>query len=78
MKTAISIPDRVFEEAEQVAKRLGMSRSELYAKAVQAYLAANRTEGVTKALNRVYSKVTGGLDPVLARIQSASLPHEKW
>jgi metal-responsive CopG/Arc/MetJ family transcriptional regulator len=78
MKTAISIPDRVFEEAEQVAKRLGISRSQLYSKAVQAYIAANRTEGVTQALNRVYSKVTSGMDLVLACMQSPSLPREKW
>ena len=44
MKTAISIPDDVFDQAERVAKRLGLSRSELFTKAVQAYL-ATRVEG---------------------------------
>ncbi len=38
MKTAISLPDSVFEEAEALAQRLGLSRSELYTKALQAYL----------------------------------------
>jgi len=44
MKTAISIPDDVFAQAERVAKRLGLSRSELFTKAVQAYM-ATRVEG---------------------------------
>jgi len=78
MKTAISIPDSVFEEADLVARRLGMSRSELYTKAVKAYLAAKRTEGVTEALDRVCSKLDSSLDPVLARAQFASLPPERW
>jgi metal-responsive CopG/Arc/MetJ family transcriptional regulator len=38
MKTAISIPDLLFDEAEKLAQRLGMSRSELYAKALAAYI----------------------------------------
>jgi metal-responsive CopG/Arc/MetJ family transcriptional regulator len=38
MKTAISLPDPVFEEAESLAKQLGVSRSELYTKALKAYL----------------------------------------
>lgn len=44
MKTAISIPDDVFAQAERVAKRLGLSRSELFTKAVQAFV-ATRVEG---------------------------------
>ena len=66
MKTAILIPDFVFEEAEVLANRLGMSRSELYAKAVRSYLGEHRCEGVTEALNRVYASTSSGLDPVLA------------
>ncbi|MFV9507021.1 MAG: hypothetical protein AB4911_20925 [Oscillochloridaceae bacterium umkhey_bin13] len=38
MKTAISIPDPLFEAAEQYAQDKGLSRSELYAKAIQHYL----------------------------------------
>ena len=66
MKTAISIPDLVFEEAEVLANRLGMSRSELYAKAVRSYLGEHRREGVTEALNRVYASTSSKLDPALA------------
>jgi len=38
MKTDISLPDSVFEEAETLAKQLGLSRRELYTKALRAYL----------------------------------------
>ncbi|MGH7297362.1 MAG: hypothetical protein ACRELB_20670 [Polyangiaceae bacterium] len=73
MKTAISIPDSIFRAAEQTARRLRVSRSELYAKAVAAYVEAHRGEGVTDALNRVYAKADSSLDPALARMQNAAL-----
>ncbi|MEQ9238858.1 MAG: hypothetical protein RIG66_32775 [Coleofasciculus sp. E2-BRE-01] len=41
MKTAVSIPDPIFEAAEAMSKRLGLSRSELYARALQAYFKGN-------------------------------------
>ncbi len=80
MKTAISIPSPIFEAAERLARRLGVSRSELYAKAVSAYLERHRQEGITAALNRVY-----GADPEESRVeadilalQEASMPRERW
>jgi metal-responsive CopG/Arc/MetJ family transcriptional regulator len=78
MKTAISIPDKVFDQADEVAQRLGLSRSELYARAVEAFVKEYRRKGVTEALNRVYSKHPSGLDPVLAKMQFMSLPKEEW
>jgi metal-responsive CopG/Arc/MetJ family transcriptional regulator len=78
MKTAISIPDRVFEAAEQLAHQLGLSRSELYAKAVAAYLEQHRRDHITERLNRVYSQEPSGLDPLITQMQSASLTQENW
>ncbi len=78
MKTAISLPDSVFEEAEALASRLGVSRSELYATALQAYLQKyNRNQTLNK-LNQVYSEGGSELDPALAKMQSVSLPREEW
>ena len=51
MKTAISLPDDLFESADALAERLGLSRSELYATAVAEYLAKHRDEDVTGRLN---------------------------
>jgi metal-responsive CopG/Arc/MetJ family transcriptional regulator len=78
VKTAISIPDPIFDEADELAKRLGVSRSELYSKAVENYLGEHRREGVTEALNRVYAEQASELDPVLAALQSASLSRDEW
>ena len=78
MKTAISIPDDLFASAEAAAKRLGVSRSQLYARAVGAYLEEHGAEGVTETLDEVYSRVRSRLDPLLARMQWGSLPPEKW
>lgn len=78
MKTAISIPDPIFESAEKVAKNLGISRSELYTKAMIRFLEAYQQATITEALNEVYSKKNSGLDSVLSQIQSISLGNEQW
>ena len=51
MKTAISVPDETFQRVEQAAKRLGVSRSEFYARAAQSWLDALEDEGITDAIN---------------------------
>ena len=78
MKTAISIPDPVFKEAEKLAVRLGMSRSELYAKAVSQYLKDHRNDGVTEKLNKIYQKESSLLDPVSNALQYGSLKKDEW
>lgn len=78
MKTAISIPDVLFDAAEEVADRLGISRSQLYAKALAEYVSKHRDDDVTAALNRVYAEQPSEMDPVLAAMQFTSLPSEDW
>lgn len=80
MKTAISIPDRLFEAAERLARRLGMSRSELYSNAVENYIDEYRSSGVRERLDAVYAAEpeASQLNSDIARIQSASLPDEDW
>jgi metal-responsive CopG/Arc/MetJ family transcriptional regulator len=51
MKTAISVPDDTFQRVEQAAKRLGVSRSEFYARAAQNWLNALDDEETTEAIN---------------------------
>ncbi|HEX3398266.1 MAG TPA: hypothetical protein VHS76_16295 [Steroidobacteraceae bacterium] len=79
MKTAISIPDAIFEEAERLAKLRGWSRSRLYADAVSAYVKSEKFSGVRERLDAVYhaNREESMLDPVLALAQSRSLPKEK-
>jgi metal-responsive CopG/Arc/MetJ family transcriptional regulator len=78
MKTAISLPDPVFEEAESLARQLGVSRSELYTNALKAYLKKYNRDRILGKLNQVYSEELSELDPVLAKIQFMSLPSEDW
>jgi metal-responsive CopG/Arc/MetJ family transcriptional regulator len=78
MKTAVSIPDELFESAEGLARRLGMTRSELYAKALRDYLREHRGEGITERLDEVYDAEESGLDPVVAKLQGRSLPEDEW
>ncbi len=78
MKTAISLPDPVFQEAETLAQKLGMSRSELYTQALIAYLRRHNQERILSELNEVCSEEFSELDPVLAKMQFLSLPREDW
>lgn len=55
MKMAISVPDDLFEAAEDLAKELGVSRSQLYARAVAEYIAQHRDDELTAKLNEAYA-----------------------
>ena len=54
MKTAISLPDKIFFEAEAAAQNLGISRSALYVSALKEYLKKNNRKNITQKLNEVY------------------------
>jgi metal-responsive CopG/Arc/MetJ family transcriptional regulator len=78
MKTAISLPDSVFQQADELAQQLGLSRSELYAKALKAYLTRHSRDQILLKLNQVYGSESSEPDPVMAKMQAMSLPHEDW
>jgi metal-responsive CopG/Arc/MetJ family transcriptional regulator len=80
MKTAISLPDRIFHSAEQLAARLGVSRSELYSKALAALIEKHRDDLITARLNEIYGAGEGesALDREVASLQRRSLQREKW
>jgi metal-responsive CopG/Arc/MetJ family transcriptional regulator len=78
VKTAISLSDELFESADALAARLGISRSQLYATAVEEYVAKHRDEDVTARLNNVYREQDSGMDPALRRAQGRSVRSTKW
>ncbi len=78
MKTAISVPDEVFEAADRTAKKLGVSRSELYSRAVYEYIERHRIEDVTTRLNDLYASEDSALDVHLVKMQGQSLKKEDW
>jgi len=78
MKTAISLPDTLFKAAESLAGRLGVSRSRLYAAALEEYIARHQAWRVSERLDAVYSSEPSVIDPAVARAQSKSLKRSDW
>jgi predicted transcriptional regulator len=78
MKTAISLPDGIFREAERLAKRLKKSRSELYQEAVAEYVARHEPEAITAAMNDVAAQVDTKLDPFVANAGRQVLERCEW
>ncbi|MBV9388034.1 MAG: hypothetical protein JOZ78_16545 [Chroococcidiopsidaceae cyanobacterium CP_BM_ER_R8_30] len=78
MKTAISIPNPLFEAAEQFAKRMGLSRSELYAVALREDLQVHKRNQITRQLDAVYADEDSSLDPLFVKLQAHMLSEENW
>jgi predicted DNA-binding protein len=78
VKTAISLPDPLFEAAEQLARQLGKSRSQLYAEALREYLERRRGEDITRRLNEIYDAEPelAELDPGAGR-PAVQIPAER-
>lgn len=79
MKTAISIPNDVFEEAERVAAELKQSRSQLYSRAVREYVARHSADSVTAALDAVYAGENDESELEFLRVVARrTLGHSEW
>jgi hypothetical protein len=64
MKTAVSIPDKLYTQAEELADSMGLPRSQLFAKALEEFLKAHRREAVTEKLDQVYGPVAADTTPL--------------
>jgi metal-responsive CopG/Arc/MetJ family transcriptional regulator len=78
MKTAISIPDHVFAEAEKLARRLKKSRSQLYSEAVAEYTARHNVGTITDAINRTIDEVGDEPDEFVAEAARRTLERSEW
>ncbi len=80
MKTAILIPDQIFQQAEFLANELGMSRNELYSKAIEEFIREREEGMITEKLNGIYSLQNNSLDDVLNEIQLESIKtsNDEW
>lgn len=78
MKTAISIPDAVFEDAERLAKRLKRSRSDLYSRAVSEYVARHTLDQVTAAMDEALAAVDEPVDPFATNAARRTLRRTEW
>ncbi len=78
MNTAVSMPDELFNLAEAAARKLRVSRSEFYAKAIEEYLERRQSNAITERLNEVYATSPAKLDPGLNSAQLKSLENDVW
>lgn len=73
VKTGASIPDPLFRAADRADRRLRISRSELYARALERFLRAESSEEVTARLDAIYGAEESRLEPECARAQERAL-----
>jgi len=78
MKVAVSVPDRIFEAAERLAKQRNVPRSQIFAEALAAYLESRGSEAVTSKLNEIYGREVSAVESGLAQAQLDSVSHEAW
>ncbi len=78
MKTAISVPNEVFELSERLAKKLKVSRSQIFAMGVKKLGEELDDEEITAKLNEFYSKEKAEIDPVMMKMAALSLPKDEW
>jgi metal-responsive CopG/Arc/MetJ family transcriptional regulator len=78
MKTAISIPDKIYRDAERLSRRLKKSRSQVYTEAVTEYIARHDPEAVTDAMNRVCDAMDTRLDPAISAAARRTLEGVEW
>jgi metal-responsive CopG/Arc/MetJ family transcriptional regulator len=78
MKTAISLSDDLFDSADALARKLGVSRSSLFATAVAEYVAKHRAAKVSERLNAVYAVEPATVDKRLRRAQAKAVERSSW
>jgi len=78
MKTAVSVPDEVFESAERLARRERRSRSEVYSAALREYVARHSPDEITEAMDRVVADVGNTIDPFLTSAATRLLVRAEW
>jgi histone H3/H4 len=78
MKTAISLPDAVFREAERFARHAKKSRSKLYAEALSEYLSRHSPDEITESLNQVTAKINGNDVQFVKHAARKIVAREAW
>jgi metal-responsive CopG/Arc/MetJ family transcriptional regulator len=78
MKTAISIPDDIFEGADRLARRTKKSRSQLFSDAVREYLARHAPEEITDAMDRVCRELGQPKDEFVSAAARRVLERSEW
>ncbi|MBA2323140.1 MAG: ribbon-helix-helix protein, CopG family [Pseudonocardiales bacterium] len=67
MKIAVSLPDELFKRADEIASRLGLNRSQLYARALEQYIGSQGDDPVTAKLDELADQLGSGIGPEVGR-----------
>jgi predicted transcriptional regulator len=78
MKTAVSIPDDVFEKAEHLARRMKKSRSQLFSNALEEYVARHAPDRVTETIDKLWAEIGTEPDPFVRVASRRILEHSEW
>ena len=78
MKTAVSVPDEIFEDAERLARRLKRSRSEVYSRALAEYVARHAPDKVTEEMDKVLAQLAEPADEFVATAARRALRRTEW
>lgn len=78
MKTAVSVPDQLFNQAEKLARRTGKSRSQIYQEALAEYLLRRDLGAVTEAMDRALAEIDQISDPWLFQAGRQGLERSEW
>jgi metal-responsive CopG/Arc/MetJ family transcriptional regulator len=78
MKTAVSIPDDVFEKVERFARRSKRSRSEVFSAALREYIARHAADEVTDAINQAVDAIGDQNDELVAAAARRVLEKTEW
>ena len=78
MRTIISLPGDLFHAAARLARKLGVTRKQLFQIAVTEYVARHRSSWVTERLNSVYAPEVVRLEPALRRAQRQIVNRSDW
>ena len=78
MKTAVSIPDEIFDGAERLARRSKKSRSKLFSDALKEYMARQAPDEVTEAMNRACAQTGGKPDEFVSTAARRTIGKSEW
>jgi metal-responsive CopG/Arc/MetJ family transcriptional regulator len=78
MKTAVSIPDEIFQTAERLARRMKKSRSKLYAEALSEYVARHSSDEATESMNVALKELGNASDSFVAAATRKVLERVEW
>jgi metal-responsive CopG/Arc/MetJ family transcriptional regulator len=78
MKTTVSIPDDLFRRADELARRLRKSRSQIYREALAEYVVRRDARSITGALDDVVDAVGPQRELWLDEAGRLALERSEW